>query len=67
MKNPPCWESTTPEIVVYRPSWRKTFVRSDAKMQKEPETHRPVESAAAVEIEFGGLWQLFLDDFHRLP
>jgi hypothetical protein len=39
------------------------------KPRKEPEMKkqkgRPVETAAAVEIDSGGLRQLFLDDFHR--
>jgi hypothetical protein len=31
MKNPPCWESATIMIAVYRRSWREVFPTSDGK------------------------------------
>ena len=47
---------------------KKNFSHFEAKLGKriEMQTQRPVENAAAVEIEIGGLRQLFLDDFHKL-
>jgi len=35
-------------------------------MANGEKTKRPVESAAAEEIQVGGLRQLLLDDFHKL-
>ena len=60
-------------IVVHRRSWRENLrVEGWDFHKKEKEAKRknirkgkPVETAAAVEIDKGGLRQLFLDDFHR--
>jgi hypothetical protein len=45
-------------------------LRISHKQRKTPEMNkqkgRPVETAAAVEIDSGGLRQLFIDDFHPL-
>jgi hypothetical protein len=55
-------------IVVCRRSWRENFsgsVRDFHKKEKEAKRKnvrkgKPVETAAAVEIDKGGLWRLFL-------
>jgi hypothetical protein len=60
-------------IVVCRPSWRETLSRRRPDFhKKEKEVKRknirkgkPVETAAAVEIDQGGLRRFFLDDFHN--
>jgi hypothetical protein len=59
-------------IVAYRRSWREPFQLKSAdfhKKEKEAKRKnmrkgRPVETAAAMEIDQGGLRRLFLDDFH---
>jgi hypothetical protein len=60
-------------IVVGRRSWRETLSRRGPdfhKKEKEPKRKnvrkgKPVETAAAMEIDKGGLRRLFLDDFHN--
>jgi hypothetical protein len=60
-------------IVAYRRSCREHFRPAGANFhKKEKEAKRknmrkgkPVETAAAMEIDQGGLRRLLLDDFHR--
>ena len=67
------WDSTPLSNTAYKRSWVEFSFSGTShshKHQKEPKTMkvrkgRPVETAAAVEIDSGGLRQLFLDDFHR--
>ena len=68
-----CWGSIRLAIVVGRRSWREILSRRGPDFhKKEKEAKRknmrkgkPVETAAAVEIDKGGLRRLFLGDFHR--
>jgi hypothetical protein len=43
--------------------FRPTFTKKEKRTKKE---RKPVETAAAVEINKGGLRRLLLDDFHKL-
>jgi len=62
MKNPPCWESATIVIVVYRRSWRDVSpgLRWQMRKKRIGPTKRPVQSAAAEEIGFGAFGSFFL-------
>jgi hypothetical protein len=66
-ENWPSWESNRLAIVVYKRSWGEIFSPNFGKKEKEPKRKkgRPVETAAAVEIDKGSLRRFFLDDFHR--
>jgi hypothetical protein len=57
--------------VAYKRSWRELlceklqkFTKKEKRSKKERK-QRPVETAAAVEIDNGCLRRLLLDDFHR--
>jgi hypothetical protein len=52
--------------VAYKPTWRDIFRPTSTKKEKRTKKERkPVESAAAVEIDKGGLRRLLFDDFHK--
>jgi len=52
--------------VAYKPTWRDIFRPTSTKKEKRTKKERkPVETAAAVEIDKGGLRRLLLDDFHK--
>jgi len=51
--------------VAYKRSWCEIFPPTFTKKEKRTKKERkPVETAAAVEIDKGGLRRLLLDDFH---
>src|SRR5262249_21748721 len=65
-KSRPCPSSRRSPIVAYKPTWRDIFRSTSTKKEKRTKKERkPVESAAAVEIDKGGLRRLLLDDFHK--
>ena len=52
--------------MAYKPTWRDIFRPTSTKKEKRTKKERkPVETAAAVEIDKGGLRRLLLDDFHK--
>jgi hypothetical protein len=51
------WPINDPDAIFF------SQTKTNPKIKKQK--GRPVETAAAVEIDSGGLRQLFLDDFHR--